>query len=149
MAVQITRFVGGLEMDEQALMERLTAILGRSQEAYTRQHQNNDRKRRWVKEHVTPAFHLLVRTLQNIGLEGVSKAWAEVDGWVQFKHNGNDFKYTIRLAISPKGITGTVEFKMPHETYTSDPIENIVEWTQDTIIDNFVQLLGTWHPEEK
>jgi hypothetical protein len=134
-------------MDDQALTARLREILERSQQAYDKQHQNNERKKKWVKEQVWPAFEVLEHTLNGMRVEGVSKGWEEVNGWVTFKHDGKEFRYTIKVVVSPKGVTGTIQFRLPE--YTSGPIENIVEWTQDAIIENFLELLGTWHPEER
>jgi uncharacterized protein YjbJ (UPF0337 family) len=143
-------FDGGSEMDDHDLQSRLTEVLGRGDKATGQEREHREQVKKWIKEQGRPAFDRLVLILNEVGAEVGTDRWEDYTGMVSFVRAGHEFTYLIDLTVSPKGITGTTHIKAPgQEERTHGPVEHIVKWTQDHIVEDFVKGLDSWHPERK
>jgi hypothetical protein len=137
-------------MDDGALKNTLMKVLERGPQAILRERENGARAKQWIGEQGRPAFDRLVLILHELGAEVGTNRWEDHTGMVSFARAGHEFTYLIDLTVSPKGITGTTHIRAPgQEERTHGPVENIVRWTQDQIVDDFVKGLDSWHPDKK
>ena len=137
-------------MNDGDLKNTLMKALERGPQAILRERENVARAKQWIGEQGRPAFDRLVLILNELGAEVGANQWEDYTGMVSFGGAGNEFTYVIDLTVSPKGITGTTHIRAPgQEERTHGPVENIVKWTQDHIVEDFVKGLDSWHPERK
>ena len=139
-------------MDDGELKSKLAEVLGREAEATRRVQGNRERMKKWVQQQGARAFQRVQDTLNNLGVQDLSARWEDSQeaGTISFHHGDKTFEYRIDLTVSPKGITGTTHIRAPgQEERTHGPVDDIVKWTQEQIVDDFVKGLDSWHPERK
>ncbi len=137
-------------MDDEELKTKLAEVLARGSQAAGKERDNQERMKKWITEQGRPTFDRLQRILNEIGVQDASNGWDNLVGTVSFGDTGNGFTYVIELTVSPKGVTGTTHIKGPgQEERTHGPVKDIVKWDQDTIVDDFLKGLDSWHPEQK
>ena len=57
--------------------------------------------------------------------------------------------YTVKLEVSLEGVTGHTTFMPPSGKGHTKPVKNILEWTQDKIIEDFWEEYKGWQSENK
>ncbi len=137
-------------MDNEDLRSKLAEVLGREAEAARKEQENRERMKTWIKGQGRPAFDRLQPILHELRAQAVTNRWEDSTGTISFSQGDKTFAYTIRLAPSPKGITGTTHIVAPgQEERTHGPLKDIVNWTEEQIIEDFLKGLDSWHPEKK
>ena len=137
-------------MDDEDLKSKLMEVLSRVPRAIQRERISEEWAKRWIKEQGRPAFDRLQRVLSELGVQEVAGKWQDYTGTLSFGRAGNEFSYLIDLTVSPKGVTGTTQFEVPDQDVRKHgPVKDIVRWTQDQIVEDFIKGLDSWHPEKK
>ena len=137
-------------MDDGDLKNKLINVLGRGPQAILQERENGERAKQWIGEQGRPAFDRLQRILNEMGVEDAANRWDDLTGAMSFGRAGNEFTYLINLTVSPKGITGTTHIRAPgQEERTHGPLKDIVNWTEEQIVEDFVKGFDSWHPERR
>jgi hypothetical protein len=137
-------------MEDADLKSRLAAVLGRGSQATGKEQDNKVRMQKWVEEQASPALRKVQHVLHDLRAEDVAYKWDGCTGAIVFRHAGETFSYLIELTVSPRGITGATHIRVPgQEERTHGPLKDIVNWTQDQIVNDFLKGLDSWHPEQK
>ncbi len=137
-------------MDDENLKSKLMKVLSRAPRAVQRERKSGEWAQRWISEQGRPAFDRLQRVLNELGVQEVANRWQDYTGRLSFGRGGSEFSYVIDLTVSPKGVTGTTQFEVPDQNVRKHgPVKDIVKWTQEQIVQDFVAGLDSWHPEKK
>jgi hypothetical protein len=139
-----------MEMDDEDLKGKMMEVLSRAPRAIQRERMSGEWAQRWIREQGRPAFDRLQRVLNEMGVQEVASKWQDYTGMLSFGRGGNEFSYLIDLTVSPKGVTGTTQFEVPDQDVRKHgPVKDIVKWTQEEVVQDFIAGLDSWHPEKK